>query len=237
VNAVLVVDDEPKILDIVSSYLEKSGYRALRAKNGREALAALANNAVSLVLLDLMLPDLSGEALCRDIRAGGSDIPIIMMSARVEEGDIIQGLNSGADGYVTKPFSPRELMARVAAALRRSEGGGTGRRGPVLSSQGLTADTENRQITLDGERLTLTPHEYKILTLLMSRPQKLFTRDEILDNIKDDEYDGFDRTVDSHIKNLRQKIGDDSRSSKYILTVYGMGYRFGQDVTVYENPV
>jgi DNA-binding response OmpR family regulator len=223
---VLVVDDEAKILEIVKSYLEKSGYRALTAGNGREALAALQGSAVSLLLLDLMLPDLSGEELCRKVRAA-SDIPIIMMTAKVEEADIIRGLNLGADDYVTKPFSPRELMARVAAALRRSGKAGGERRAAALFSGGLLVDTENRRASLDGTPLALTPKEYKILSLLMSRPQKIFTRDEIIARIKDDEYEGFDRAIDSHIKNLRQKIGDDSRSPRFILTVYGMGYRFG----------
>ncbi|GHT79780.1 DNA-binding response regulator [Spirochaetia bacterium] len=226
---VLVVDDEIKILEIVKSYLEKSGYQALTANNGREALALLQSNAVDLVLLDLMLPDLSGEEICRTVRAG-SDIPIIMMTAKVEEQDIIHGLNMGADDYVTKPFSPRELMARTAAALRRSAfaAGRGGAVSQVLSSGSLLVDTENRRVSLDGTDIILTPNEYRILALLMSRPHKIFTRDEIIENIKGDDYDGFDRTIDSHIKNLRQKIRDDA---KYIVTVYGMGYRFGREVS------
>ncbi|WP_010253855.1 response regulator transcription factor [Treponema primitia] len=227
-NAVLVVDDEPKILDIVKSYLEKSGYRALTAKNGKEALAALQRNTVDLMLLDLMLPDLSGEELCRRVRSE-SDMPIIMMTAKVDEESIINGLRIGADDYVTKPFSPRQLMARVAAALRRSGGGPV--EGRVLTCDVLSADTENRRVSKNGAALTLTPNEYKILTLLMSRPHKIFTRDEIIDNIKNEEYDGFDRTIDSHIKNLRQKIEDDARNPRYILTVYGMGYRFGGEAS------
>jgi DNA-binding response OmpR family regulator len=229
---VLVVDDELKILEIVKSYLERNGYRALTAKNGREALAMLQKDEVSLVLLDLMLPDLPGEELCRRVREE-SDLPIIMMTAKVEEQDIIRGLNMGADDYVTKPFSPRELMARVSAALRRSAFSGAAKPGaarPVLSCDALRVDTENRRVSLAGADLPLTPNEYRILALLMSRPQKIFTRDEIIESIKTDEYDGFDRTIDSHVKNLRQKIQDDSKSPKYIVTVYGMGYRFGGDV-------
>ena len=223
---VLVVDDEVKILEIVQSYLEKNGYRALIAKNGGEALALLRSNDVSLLLLDLMLPDLSGEELCRKIRAD-SDMPIIMMTAKVEEQDIIRGLNLGADDYVTKPFSPRELMARVAAALRRSPASGREQARRVLVSGGLLLDGENRRVSLDGEDLTLTPNEYRILAILMARPHKIFTRDEIIESIKTDEYDGFDRAIDSHVKNLRQKLRDDSRAPRYIITVYGMGYRFG----------
>jgi DNA-binding response OmpR family regulator len=227
VNTILVVDDEPKILDIVKSYLEKSGHRAITAKNGKEALAALENNSVALMLLDLMLPDLSGEELCRRVRAE-SDIPIIMMTAKVDEASIINGLNIGADDYVTKPFSPRQLMARVAAALRRSAGGPV--EGRVFFWDALSVDTGNRRVSKNGITLALTPNEYKILALLMSKPHKIFTRDEIINNIKNDEYDGFDRVIDSHIKNLRQKIEDDTGHPRYILTVYGMGYRFGGEL-------
>jgi DNA-binding response OmpR family regulator len=229
VNSVLVVDDEPKILDIVKSYLEKNGYRALTAKNGKEALAALRSNTVSLMLLDLMLPDLSGEELCRVARSE-SDMPIIMMTAKVDEESIIRGLETGADDYVTKPFSPRQLMARVAAAQRRSSPGPL--EGRVFSAGALTVDTGNRRASKNGAALNLTPNEYRILALFMSRPHKIFTRDEIISSIKTDEYDGFDRAIDSHIKNLRQKIEDDPRNPRHILTVYGMGYRFGEETTL-----
>jgi DNA-binding response OmpR family regulator len=177
-----------------------------------------------------MLPDLDGEDLCKRIRAE-SDIPIIMMTAKVEERDIVHGLNLGADDYVTKPFSPRELMARVASVLRRFGAGvgagGSGREVEVLSSGGLELDTGNRRVILAGKVLGLTANEYRILVLLMSRPHKIFTRDEIIESIKDDAFDGLDRAVDTHVKNLRRKLGDDPRSPEYIVTVYGMGYRFG----------
>jgi DNA-binding response OmpR family regulator len=228
VNTILVVDDEPKILDIVKSYLEKGGYRALTARNGKEALTALRSNTVALMLLDLMLPDLSGEELCRRVRSE-SDIPIIMMTAKVDEASIVHGLSIGADDYVIKPFSPRQLMARVAAVLRRSGGGPV--EGRIISCDGLTVDTGNRRVSKNGIPITLTPNEYKILALLISRSHKIFSRDEIINNIKDDEYDGFDRAIDSHIKNLRQKIEDDTRNPRYILTVYGMGYRFGEEAS------
>jgi DNA-binding response OmpR family regulator len=228
-----VVDDEPKILDIVRSYLEKNGYRALTARTGKEALAVLQSNKVALMLLDLMLPDLPGEELCRRVRArtvcAESDMPIIMMTAKVDEESIIHGLRIGADDYVTKPFSPRQLMARVEAALRRAGSGPV--EGRVMVWDGLSVDTENRRVSKNGAAVTLTPNEYRILALLMSRPQKIFTRDEIIENIKSDEYDGFDRTIDSHIKNLRQKIEDDTRNPRYVLTVYGMGYRFGGEAS------
>jgi DNA-binding response OmpR family regulator len=220
---VLVVDDEEKILEVLSSYLKINGCRPLCAKNGREALELFSKNPVSLALLDLMLPDLSGEELCRKIRAV-SDIPVIMITARVDEESIIRGLNMGADDYVCKPFSPRQLMARVQAALRRKTG--TGAAGKCLVHGGLVVDTENRRVSRDGTGIRLTPNEYKILITLMSRPEKIFTRDEIIERIKGEDYDGFDRAVDTHVKNLRQKIGDDPKSPVFIQTVYGMGYRF-----------
>jgi DNA-binding response OmpR family regulator len=220
---VLAVDDEEKILEVIRSYLKINGFKPLCAKTGREGLELFQKNPVSLVLLDLMLPDISGEELCRKIRSE-SDIPIIMITARVDEESIIHGLNTGADDYVCKPFSPRQLMARVRAALRRSAGEGTERQ--RLAPGGLAVDTETRTINRDGKEIALTPNEYKILITLMSRPAKIFTRDEIIGSIKGDDYEGFDRAVDTHIKNIRQKIGDDPRTPAYIQTVYGMGYRF-----------
>jgi DNA-binding response OmpR family regulator len=239
--AVLVVDDEAKILELIKSYLETSGYTPLCAKTGREGLALFEQSRgpdqISLILLDLMLPDLPGEIFCRRVREV-SDIPIIMITAKVDEESIVRGLNIGADDYVCKPFSPRQLMARVDAVLRRTGEGNhrdrQGSPGHILEYDGLKVDTEQRIVRLvpgkGGEKektLTLTRDEYNILTLLMSRRAKIFTRDEILEAIKGEDYEGFDRSVDTHIKNLRAKIGDDPRSPEYIITVYGMGYRFG----------
>jgi DNA-binding response OmpR family regulator len=218
---VLAIDDEKKILELIKSYLEKDGYSALCAGTGREGLDIFGRYPVALILLDLMLPDISGEEICRKVRAV-SQIPIIMITARVDEESVIRGLNIGADDYVTKPFSPRQLMARVGAALRRT--GSVTPEGCLLYGD-LAADTERRRISLRGEEINFTRNEYKIMTLLMSRPLKIFTRDEIIENIKGDDYDGFDRSIDTHIKNIRQKIGDDPKSPKYIDTVYGMGYR------------
>jgi DNA-binding response OmpR family regulator len=224
---VLAVEDEEKILKLVKSYLEINGYKALCAKNGREAITLFEQNPVSLILLDLMLPDMAGEEICKKVRET-SDIPIIMITAKVNEEDIIRGLNIGADDYVCKPFSPRQLMARVQAALRRT--GKKSRAGQFLVYKDLTVDTEKRNVKCGGETAALTRDEYNILSLLMSRQLKIFTRDEILDQIKGEDYAGFDRSVDTHIKNLRAKIGDDKRRAKYIQTVYGMGYRFGDHV-------
>jgi DNA-binding response OmpR family regulator len=220
---VLVVDDEEKILSLLKSYLEINGYTALCAKNGREGMALFERHTVSLILLDLMLPGLSGEEFCRGIREV-SNIPIIMITAKTEEADIIRGLKIGADDYVTKPFSPRELMARVEAALRRTAPLGGAR---ILQYRDLVIDTEQRSVTRNGETIALTRDEYHILCLLMSRQAKIFTREEIMDAVKGDDYDAFDRIVDAHIKKIRAKIGDDSKAPAYITTVYGMGYRIG----------
>jgi DNA-binding response OmpR family regulator len=219
---ILVVDDEEKILELISSYLEADGYEALRAKNGREAMDFFTKYSVSLILLDLMLPGLSGEEVCRQIRKV-SNVPVIMITAKADEEHIIHGLNIGADDYVCKPFSPRQLMARVQAALRRVGENSA----KTLVYGDLAADMEKRSVKRGGETVVLTRDEFNILTLLMSRQAKIFTRDEILDHIKGDDYDGFDRAIDTHIKNIRAKIGDDPKAPKYIATVYGMGYRFG----------
>ncbi|MDR2797138.1 MAG: response regulator transcription factor [Treponema sp.] len=229
-QTVLVVDDEGKILDLVKAYLEMEGFQALCAKSGREGMELFEKNQgspnpVSLILLDLMLPDFSGEAWCKKVRLV-SDIPIIMITAKVAEENIIHGLTIGADDYVTKPFSPRQLMARVRAALRRSSGKKP--TNPVLSYHDLIVDTEKRIVSRNGETVNLTRDEYHILTLLMSRRAKIFTREEILEAIKGADYDGFDRSVDTHIKKLRAKLEDDPKTPRYITTVYGMGYRLGE---------
>lgn len=224
-STVLVVDDEPKILELVASYLAKNGYKTICAENGKQAMLFFQQYPISLVLLDLMLPDLSGEEICRKIRSR-SQVPIIMMTAKVEEENIIHGLNLGADDYITKPFSPRQLVARVTAVLRRT--GTTSGKVPLEYGE-LLLDTENRQLFRNGEKVNLTTNEYKILELLMLRPSKIFTRDEIIEGIKGDMYDGFDRMVDTHIKNLRQKLENDPKKPQYIITVYGMGYRFSPD--------
>jgi DNA-binding response OmpR family regulator len=173
-----------------------------------------------------MLPDITGEECCRRIREV-STVPIIMLTAKVDEESIIRGLKLGADDYVCKPFSPRQLVARVEAALRRTGQSGSAGQDTPLAWGELLVDQARRQALFKGTEIVLTRDEYFILTLLMSRPAKIFTREEILQKVKGDDYEGFDRSIDTHIKNLRAKLGDDPRSPKYIVTVYGMGYRFG----------
>ncbi|GHV82906.1 DNA-binding response regulator [Spirochaetia bacterium] len=238
---ILIIDDEEKILELVQSYLNAAGFETLCARNGKTALAFLETHKIDFVLLDLMLPDLSGEEICKKIRApapAGFDlsVPVIMLTAKVDEASIIHGLNIGADDYITKPFSPRELAARVKAALRRHERGvpenrrfeGRGETYPRKNNQ-LIINTENRTVIKNGEEINLTTKEYKILSLLAGRPEKIFTRDEIIERALGEDFDGFDRAVDTHIKKLRAKIKDDPKTPQYILTVYGMGYRFKND--------
>ncbi|HAH63518.1 MAG TPA: DNA-binding response regulator [Treponema sp.] len=226
-QTILAVDDEPKILETLRAYLEHAGYRVLCAHTGREAQNMLDNEQISFVLLDLMLPDISGELLCRRIRDGfysgcRKNVPVIMITAKTDEQSIIHGLNMGADDYVTKPFSPRELTARIGAILRRSaqpEPAGT------VSFSDLVIDCEKRTVLRSGEPVLLTGNEYRILVLLASRPGKIFTRDEITAHIGNDDSGSSDRSIDLHIKNLRKKLSDSPKEPKYIETVYGMGYR------------
>jgi DNA-binding response OmpR family regulator len=231
---VLVVDDEEKILDIVKSYLETKGFSVFCAKTGNEALSVWRREAIDIILLDLMLPDISGETVCRKIRESSS-VPVIMITAKADEESVIGGLALGADDYVIKPFSPKELIARVLAVLRRGgavrgETAATDKSGAAtvrLSAGGLVLDTETRSVLKNGTAVPLTENQFNLLALLMSNPARIWTRDEIIGHIKGDDFDGFDRAIDTHIKNLRQKLGDDPKTPRYIVTVYGMGYRFG----------
>lgn len=224
---ILVVDDEVKIAAVVRSYLEKSGYEVFEAYDCAQAQALMDSNQPDLMILDLMLPDMSGEEFCRVVRKQ-SRIPIIMLTAKVEESDILQGLDIGADDYVTKPFSVRQLVARVQALLRRSAAE------PVpLSNQlcfndrDLVIEPQKHEVRKKGELLNLTPNEFKILMTLVTYPNKVFTREELIVAALGIDFEGFDRTVDSHIKNLRQKIETETKNPRYILTVHGIGYRFG----------
>lgn len=224
---ILVVDDEPKIVEVVKSYLENSGYIVIEAYNGKEALDKLDKDALSLIVLDLMLPDISGEEVCKIIRKR-SRVPIIMLTARIEEENILKGLDIGADDYVTKPFSPRQLVARVAAVLRRLEDTVVPLSGILSYNNGdLQIDTLKYEVKKNNSALNLTPNEYKILITLVKYPSKAFTREELICMVLGEDFDGYDRTIDSHIKNLRQKLESDPKNPKYILTVHGVGYRFG----------
>lgn len=224
---ILVVDDEVKIAAVVRSYLEKSGYEVIEAYDCAQAQTALEGQCPDLMILDLMLPDMSGEEFCKQVRKR-SRIPIIMLTAKVEEADVLQGLDIGADDYVTKPFSVRQLVARVQALLRRS-GTDAAPLANILSfnESDLMIEPQKHEVRKQGVLLSLTPNEFKILMTLVTYPNKVFTREELIVSALGIDFDGFDRTVDSHIKNLRQKIETETKNPKYILTVHGIGYRFG----------
>lgn len=227
VKKILVVDDEPTIVDVVKSYLLKSGYEVSEAFTGREALDSFEKENPALIILDLMLPDISGEEVCRRLRKR-SRVPIIMLTAKVEEEDILIGLGLGADDYVTKPFSPRQLVARVEALLRRTTQEAVPLAERLSFNQGdLVIDVSGHEVNKNGVKVNLTPNEYRILLTMLKYPRKAFTRDELVTMALGDDYEGFDRTIDVHIKNLRQKVETDPKCPKYILTVHGVGYRFG----------
>jgi len=224
---VLIVDDEIKIVEAVAAYLENSGYTAITAYDGENALLQVEKMNPDLVVLDLMLSKISGEEVCKAIRKI-SRIPIIMLTAKIDEDDKINGFNIGADDYVTKPFSPRELMARINSLLRRSDEGAS----PLFDKMSwndndLEVDLDLYTVRKSGEIVNLTPNEFKLLCAMIKYPKKIFTREELIEVAFGANYDGFDRTIDSHIKNLRSKIEDDTTNPSYIVTVRGVGYKFG----------
>lgn len=225
IPCILVVDDEEKIRDVAASYLRREGYRVLEAETGEQTLGLLQREPVDLVILDLMLPDLPGEEICRRIRAR-SAVPILMLTAKAAEDDRIRGLSLGADDYVIKPFSPRELVARVKALLRRASADELLAERVVFRDGHLLIDARQREVYRDGRLVPLTPHEYRLLLVLARHPNRPFTREELIEKIRGYDYAGDVRTVDQHIKNLRQKIEPDPKNPAYIVTVYGFGYKF-----------
>ena len=220
---ILVVDDEAEIVRLVRAYLERAGFAVVTASEGRQALAVFRHERPNLVVLDLNLPGMDGLDVCRALRRD-SDIPIIMLTARIEETDRLIGLELGADDYIVKPFSPREVVARVRTVLRRAEG--TPVRPEVISSAGVMLDMTQRAASLNGQPLDLTTMEFDLLALLVQHPGQVFTRLQLLEGTQDIAYEGYDRTIDVHIKNLRKKLGDDSQEPRFIETIRGVGYRF-----------
>jgi two-component system OmpR family response regulator len=223
---ILVVDDEPKITEVVSSYLEKAGFEPFSADCGTEAMRLFEKVAPALVILDLMLPDLPGEEVCRRLRLR-SRVPIIMLTAKAEESDSVRGLSLGADDFVTKPFSPRELVARVEAVLRRSAGDSA-----ILAERlsfcgdDLAIDPRTNVVRKRGVPIELTPRELRLLRILAANPGRVFSREELIERALGSDFGGSDRTVDAHVKNLRQKIETDPGDPRYVRTVHGLGYRF-----------
>jgi DNA-binding response OmpR family regulator len=223
---VLVVDDEPKIAEVVSSYLRAGGFQPLAAANGGEALRLFDQERPCLVILDLLLPDLPGEVVCRRLRAR-SRVPIIMLTAKVEEAEAVRGLGLGADDYVTKPFSPRQLMARVQAVLRRAVDGPAALASELaFGQQDLLIDSLAHRARKAGREVELTPTEFRLLSVLAASPGRTFSREELISHARGQDFTGIDRTIDAHVKNLRQKIESDPRNPRYIQTVHGLGYRF-----------
>lgn len=227
---ILVVDDEPMIQEAVASYLEKQGYCVFTAGTGREALQIFEKQTISFVILDLMLPDLSGEEICTIIRKR-SRVPIIMLTAKTMESDMLNGLALGADDYITKPFSLKNLYARIQTVLRRSAEDFKPLASKLSWNHGdLVIDYERRSVCKRGETVAVTPIEWKLLSALTNYPQRVFTRDDLLAVAFDPDFNGYDRVIDSHVKNLRKKIEDDPKKPVYICTVHGMGYKFGGDI-------
>lgn len=223
----LVADDEEMIREAVASYLESQGYQVFRAENGEEALNILKREPISLVILDLMLPDLSGEEVCVRIRKQ-SRVPIIMLTAKNVEYDMIHGLDLGADDYITKPFSLKNLSARVQAVLRRSTEDLVPLARQFSWNQGdLVIDYDRKEVRKKGEPVALTAIEWKLLAAFTKYPQKIFTRENLIELVFGLDFSGYDRVIDTHIKNLRKKIEDDSKQPVYLCTVHGMGYKFG----------
>ncbi len=223
---ILIVDDEKMIVQTVKAYLDQEGFKTYTASDGEEALRAFEEKGPDLIVLDLMLPRLSGIEVTKKIRAT-SNVPIIMLTAKASEADRVVGLELGADDYVVKPFSPRELVARVRAVLRRIDGDtGTAER---IVSGGLDIDLKTREVKVNGVEIELTPTEFDLLAFLAHHPGQVFTRLQLLREVQGYTYDAFARTIDTHVKNLRRKIEEDPKEPHYLLTVHGVGYRFTRE--------
>lgn len=221
-NIIMVVDDEPRIVSVIESYLVQYGFKVVKAYDGEEALSVAETEKPDLIILDIMMPKLDGYGFLREHRKSAST-PIIFLTARVEDEDKVLGLELGADDYIIKPFRPRELMARVKAVLRR---GALIETDPhTLSVQDIVINRDEHSVYKDKKPLDLTPSEFDLLSALMSKPGKVFSRLDLLDMVQGVRYEGYERTIDLHIKNLRAKLKDTARNPKYIQTVYGAGYR------------
>ncbi|MGB2815094.1 MAG: response regulator transcription factor [Dehalococcoidales bacterium] len=222
---ILVVDDEKRIVEILQAYLERDGYRVIAAYDGRSALELARSNSPDLIILDLMLPEVSGWDVCRELRRE-SEVPIIMLTARDDTTDKIIGLELGADDYVTKPFEPKEIISRVRAVLRRSEGTAVSK--STLNVGEIIIDTDKRLVRHGDRNIELTPIEFELLRVMAENPGRVYSRMQLLDKIQGDAYEGYERTVDSHIKNLRKKLELDPEHPVYIITIYGVGYKLGE---------
>ena len=225
---IVVVDDDPSVQEVVRAYLEKDGYVVYVAGTAGEAIALAECVKPGLIVLDLMLPDRSGEDVCHEIRER-SDVPILMLTAKASEDERVTGLAIGADDYLTKPFSPRELVARVRAILRRTHGGDQPLVEVFSFDEGaLEIDTVQHEVRRNGEPVELTPNEYKLLQTLARYPGRAYSRFELINHVQGYEYEGYERTIDAHVKNLRKKIEPDPKQPRYVETVFGVGYRLAR---------
>jgi len=220
---ILIVEDEQKIAKLIGDYLEMAGYKTSRLERGDKVIPFIKRERPDLILLDIMLPGMEGTDVCREIRKF-ADIPIIMITARVEEIDRLLGLELGADDYICKPFSPREVVARVKAVMRRAFPRPDAKR--RLNAGPLTLEEDTHQVHIDDYNLNLTPSEFGLLSVFMSYPNRVFSRSELLDKVQGYQFEGYDRTIDSHVKNLRKKIAEKIPDMEIISTVYGVGYKF-----------
>lgn len=220
---IIVVEDEKKIADVLKDYLQQAGFTVTCLNRGDEVIDTIKSCNPDLILLDLMLPGTDGISVCRQVRRF-SDLPIIMVTAKVDEIDRLIGLEIGADDYICKPFSPREVVARVKAVLRRTQPNQAASQQLVAGP--ITVDEHNREVTVDGRPISLTPSEFGLLVVLIAAPGRVFSRGELLDRVQGYKFEGYDRTIDSHIKNLRKKIANILPDQEIIQTIYGVGYKF-----------
>jgi DNA-binding response OmpR family regulator len=222
---ILIIDDEPSVHEVVRAYLERDGFIVYSAHDGAEGLDLAMTKRPDLLVLDLMLPDVSGEEICKQVRSR-SDVPILMLTAKISEDQRVAGLQLGADDYLVKPFSPRELVARVKAILRRSTGGEMPLTEMLRFDGGrLVIDDVRHEVLVAGEPVELTPTEYRLLLALAQYPGRAYSRFELVNRVQGHEFEGYERTIDAHIKNLRHKIEPDQHKPSYVETVQGVGYR------------
>ena len=224
-KTILIVDDEPKIVQLVRDYLEHAGFSVLSASDGKTALAIVRASKPDLIVLDLGLPQLDGLDVTRALRRA-SNVPIVMLTARVDESDKLVGLELGADDYVTKPFSPKELVARVRAVLRRSESVNT--LVENVRAADVTLDIPRMKVSANGRAVELTPTEFQLLATLARQPGRIFTRAQLLDAVQGVAFESYERAIDAHVKNIRRKLEPNPHQPRYLLTVYGVGYKFAE---------
>ena len=225
-NSILLVEDDKKIARIVKVYVEDAGYKVVHVEKGKDAIAAAMKELPLAVILDLGLPDISGEEVCQELKEMG-DFPIIMLTAKHSEEERVAGFALGADDYVVKPFSPKELVYRIKAVLRRAQKGDKEILLPMsFNNSSLVIDGQGYEVKKNGQQLKITPTEFKVLYSLASAPGKVFTREDLVEKALGYQFEGYERSIDAHIKNIRHKIEEDPKNPAYIITIYGVGYRF-----------